>query len=416
MSFLTILATAAILLTGPGTSFARMQTPGDAPAPPPATGWRDGFVVQSDKGDCRLQVGLVAQLDGRFGIGDDERLVPDTFLVRRARPYLRGRLGKHVEFFLNPDFAGGTLVLQDAYVDTVFATAFRIRVGKTKTPFGLERLHPASNLLFIERALPTLLVPNRDIGVQVLGDLSGGLVSYQAGILNGVPDGGSADIDTGDGKDVAGRLVVRPFVRGAASHLRGLGLAIAGTSGNQSGAPLAAFRTPSLQRPYFAYNGATADGIRTRYSPQLFYYHKAIGAFAEYVHSAGPVRRGSVRDDIADDAWQIAGSIVLTGEDATVRGTGVQPRADFDFGNGHYGAFQVAARYHRLTIDERAIALTLAADGARNKVGAWTAGLNWYLNRNLKYVFNFERLVLEGASDDAREAEHSAVFRTQVSF
>ena len=56
---------------------------------------------------------------------------------------------RRFEFYLNPDFAGGTLVVQDAYLDTIFSPAFRIRAGKGKTPFGFERLHSASNMLFL---------------------------------------------------------------------------------------------------------------------------------------------------------------------------------------------------------------------------------------------------------------------------
>ena len=43
-------------------------------------------------------------------------------------------------------------------------------------------------MLFMERALPNALVPNRDVGVQVLGDIKGGLVSYLGGVMNGVAD------------------------------------------------------------------------------------------------------------------------------------------------------------------------------------------------------------------------------------
>jgi phosphate-selective porin OprO/OprP len=395
---------------------APAQTPGETP-PPITGGWRDGFVLQSEKGDFRLQIGLLGHLDGRFGVGDDRELVPDTFLIRRLRPSLRGRLSQRFEFYLNPDFAGGTLVLQDAYVDTVFTPAFRVRAGKAKTPFGLERLHSASNLLFAERAFPTLVAPNRDLGVQVLGDLSGGLVSYQAGVFNGVPDGASADLDTGDSKDVAGRLVVRPFTGRSGSPLEGLGLAMAGSTGRQSGTALPTLRTPSLQRTYFSYgSGAAADGVRTRYSPQLFYYYKAFGGFAEYAHSEMPIRRGDLRTDIAHQAWQVAGSLVLTGEAATDSGAGVRPRTDFDFGNGHYGAFQIAARYHVLEIDRRAFALNLASPDASQRAEAWTIGLNWYLTRNLRYVFNYERVVFEGDSDRARQPEQAIVFRTQVNF
>jgi phosphate-selective porin OprO/OprP len=387
-------------------------------APPAVTaGWQDGFFVQSANGDFRLQIGLLAHLDARFALNDASQAVVNTFAFRRLRPYLRGRFSRRFEFYLNPDFAGGTLVVQDAYVDTVFAPAFRIRAGKGKTPFGLERLMSASNLLFFDRAAPTLLVPNRDIGIQVLGDVSGGTISYLAGVMNGVADGGSADFDTNDGKDVSGRFIVRPFNKSAASRLKGLSLAIAGSTGHQAGAAaLPTYRT-SLQTPFFSYSvGATADGLRTRYSPQVSYYYKTFGGFAEYVHTEMPISKGSVTEDIAHQAWQVAGSIVLTGEAATDAAAGVRPRDNFDFGNGHYGAFQIAARYHALTVDDRAFALNLAAAGSSRRVAAWTVGLNWYLTPNFRYVFNFERAVFDGDPDGPRKPEDALEFRTQVSF
>lgn len=410
--------TAAAAAWAPAAS--AQAPPAAAPATPPAVtaGWQDGFFVQSANGDFRLQIGLLIHADGRFAVDDSNETVVNTFAFRRLRPYLRGRFSRRFEFYFVPDFAGGTLVVQDAYVDTVFAPAFRIRAGKGKTPFGLERLHSASNLLFFERALPTALAPNRDIGIQVLGDISGGVVRYLAGVMNGVPDGGSADLDTNDGKDVSGRLIVRPFTKIATSPLealKGLSLAISGSTGRQTGAAaLSMFRTQSIQQQYFSYNGATADGVRTRYSPQFSYYYKAFGAFGEYVHTEMPILKGSVREEIAHEAWQVAGSIVLTGEAATDASAGVRPRANFDFGNGQLGAFQIAARYHTLKIDDRAFTLNLATPGSSRKAEAWTAGLSWYLTPNFRYVFNFERTVFDGDPDGPRKAENAVVFRTQL--
>jgi phosphate-selective porin OprO/OprP len=392
------------------------ETATQAPRPSIAAG-QDGFAIQSADGAFRLQIGLLVHSDGRFGLDDAGNDVIDTFACRRLRPYLRGRFAQRFEVYLNPDFAGGALVIQDAYVDTVFAPAFRIRAGKGKTPFGLERLHAASSLLFFNRALPTALVPNRDVGIQVLGDVSGGTLSYLAGLINGVPDGGSADVDTGDGKDVSARVVVRPFTRTTAGPLEGLGVAISGSRGRQIGAAaLPTFRTQSLEQQYFAYSGASADGIRTRYSPQVFHHHRAFGGFAEYVRTNTPIRKGDVRSEIAHESWQIAGSFVLTGEAATDAGGGIRPRASFDFGNGHLGAFQAAARYHTLSVDERALVLGLAAPGSSRKAEAWTVGLNWYLTRNFRYTFNFERTVFDDDPDGPRKAESAVVFRTQVDF
>jgi len=407
--------------SGPQAPAPPSQTaapPDPQPAPPPFTaGWRDGFVIQSAQGDFRLQIGLLLQSDGRFAAGDEDGAMTDTFLIRRVRPNLRGRFAGRFEFVVNPDFAGGALAIQDAYIDTVFSTAFRIRAGKGKTPFGLERLHSAANLLFVERALPASLAPNRDIGVQVLGDLGSGTVSYQAGVMNGVPDGGSADLDTTDSKDVAGRLTVRPFTRNPIGRWRGLGVALAGTRGRQSGAtPLPSFRTASMQQPFFSYSGASADGVRTRYSPQVFYYYRTFAALGEYVHTRTPIRRGAVLEEIAHEAWQVAASLVLTGEDATDRGAGIRPRASFGFGQGGWGAVQLAARYHALAIDDGAFALSLAAPGASGKVEAWTVGLNWMLTEHFKYVVNFERTVFDGGAEGARRPENGFVFRTQLNF
>jgi len=74
-------------------------------------GWSDGFVVQSATGDYRLQIGLLLQADGRFSLDDESEVVVDTFGIRRLRPYLRGRVAQHFEFYVNPDFANGTLVV-----------------------------------------------------------------------------------------------------------------------------------------------------------------------------------------------------------------------------------------------------------------------------------------------------------------
>ena len=426
-----LLPLAITVLVTAWPSFAFAQTPtvspqpsttltfAQAPAPPRITAGQDGIAIESGDGEYRLQIGLLAHADGRFAVDDSAELIPDLFAVRRFRSYLRGRFGRHFEFYMNPDFAGGTLTVQDAYVDTIFSPAFRVRAGKGKTPFGLERLQSASNMLFMERAFPTALVPNRDIGVQVLGDLHGGVVSYLAGVMNGVPDGGSADLDTNDGKDVSGRLVVKPWARDNASPLRGLTLAVAGSTGEQSGvAALPLLRTQILLQPYFSYlgTGVGADGTRTRYSPQASYFYQGFGGWFEYVHTNVPVLKGDIREEIAKRAWQVAGSWVLTGEAATDAAYGVRPRENFDFGNGHWGAFQVAARYHALEVDPEAIALGFATPGSSHKAEAWTIGLNWYLNGNLRYTFNFEHTVFDDAVEEARRPENAVAFRTQLFF
>ena len=59
------------------------------------------------------------------------------------------------------------------------------------------------------------------------------------------------------------------------------------------------------------------------------------------------------------------------------------------------------SRYHELEVDDRAFTLGFAAPGASRKRAGWTAGLSWYLTRNLWYTLNFERTVFD---DDAERA------------
>jgi phosphate-selective porin OprO/OprP len=391
------MAVVAMMATGGSVSYAQP---------------RPLFTIQSGNGDNHLRMDVLAQFDGRSALTDETGAVIDTFSMRRARPILQGRVLRRFEFFLNPDFAHGRAELFDAYVDTVFSRAFRVRVGKAKTPVGLERLINAGTLVFAERSLATKLTANRDIGVQVHGDLAGNTFTYMASVENGAADGANVNTDTNDRKEVAARLVVRPFVRRKDSPLNGLGAGIAGSHGEINELPV--LRTATLMQPFLSYAGATADGDRARVSPQAFYYYRSFSTFGEYVRSSQPIRRGAASADIAHTAWNVTASYVLTGDVVTERA--VRPRNNFDVGARHIGAVQVAARFHALEVDEQAIALGLAVPGSSRKAQAFTVGVNWYLNPLIKYVLNYERTVFDDEPDGPRQPENGLVFRAQLFF
>jgi phosphate-selective porin OprO/OprP len=360
------------------------------------TAGKDGFGLRSADGDFVLKIRGYVQLDGRY-FQDDPRPASDTFVIRRARPILEGTLYGRFDFRIMPDFGGGTTVLQDAYADARFTPAFQLRAGKYKPPVGLERLQSATDLLFVERALPTNLVPNRDLGVMLHGDLAGGRASYALGAFNGVPDGGNGDLDTNNGKDVAARLFFEPG-KGGGGPLAGLGLGIAGSSGNQSGtaaAPnLPSFKTGG-QATFFAFRSDTtaagtaiAAGRHTRLSPQLYWYAGPFGVLAEYVESRQRVARAAAAADLQSDAWQVALSYVLGGK-ASYRGA--LPDHPYDPAARRWGAFELAARYHQLDVGSAAFPLFANPASAARRAAAWAAGVNWYLNRGLKLMLDYER-------------------------
>ena len=78
----------------------------------------------------------------------------------------RARSASYFDFSLMPDFGGGAAVLQDAYLDVqavAEAPGARRQVqGARSASSGCSRRRRSS---FVERAFPTALVPNRDVGV-----------------------------------------------------------------------------------------------------------------------------------------------------------------------------------------------------------------------------------------------------------
>jgi phosphate-selective porin OprO/OprP len=311
----------------------------------------------------------------------------------------------------------GTTVLQDAWLDVNYSAKARVRVGKFKSPVGLERLQSATALAFVERAYPTALVPNRDVGVMLHGDLAGGVVAYAAGVFNGAPDGGSVDLDLADGKDVAGRLFLSPFKRGT-SPLKGLGFGMAGTTGKQTGA-LPAYRSGGQVSLLTILAGITADGTRNRLSPQLSFYSGRFGLMAEYAWSESWVKKASTgaRAQFTGEAWQTSATFTLTGEPAS--SSGLRPREAFEPGQGKWGALELAGRVNGIEIGTEALREGIV-DPTRSvrKAFAWTVGLNWIPSRNIKQVVNFERTTFTGGAADGadRPAENAFFIRTQVSF
>lgn len=394
------------------TALAAAQT---APAPPePTVGFQDGFFVQANR-DNRLLFGLVLQTDGRFSV-DDPTPITNTFTIRKARPTFSGRVARYFDFKVMPDFGNGTAAILDAYVDVRFSPRFRVRSGKDKTPVGYELLQGDAFLTFPERSLASSLVPNRDVGIAAQGDLSPKLF-YAAGVFNGVNDGtnSTADVDTNNGKDLAGRIVVQPF-RHAANNtgaLAGFGFQIGGSTGEQVGT-LPVFRT-SVGQTYFSYaTGAAAAGRRNRVSPAAFYFYRSLGVFGEYMRSTQTVTRLGASRAITNTAWDVTASYLLTGEAASY-GI-VRPASPLDPPTGQWGALQLVARYSALDVDDEAFTTAFAATGAADTARQLTAGLNWYPAAYVKYYATFERTTFEGGTAPARPDENVVLFRVQLGF
>jgi phosphate-selective porin OprO/OprP len=371
----------------------------------------DGFIIQSADTNFSLRVRGYGQFDTRLSA--DNGPAKDTFTIRRLRLGLEGTVFENYDYKVLTDFGSGitsttanNAFLQDAFVNIHYWPQFQIQLGKFKEPVSLETLQTDANLLFVERGLPTQLAPNRDVGIMFQGELLSGKLSYQLGAFNGVPDGGSGDVEITDSdKDIAARLFAQPFRDSEKDWLRGLGLGIGSSIGNQEGA-VPSFQTPGRQK-FFSYrSGATAtstnvvaDGEHWRVAPQGYYYWGPFGLFGEYVISSQQLRRDAGKTKtfgtVENGAWNVAVSYLLIDDQASWKP--VNPRHRFSLREGGWGAWEIAARYGELSIDQAAFPL-FAPSSSASKMNSWGIGLNWYLNKNLKFNFDYEQSHFTGGS------------------
>ena len=280
-----------------------------------------GFSLASADGKNQVKLRGVLHVDGRFFESDDPEGLADTWQATRVRPILEGTLGGIYDFRFTPDFGQGRTVIQDAYVTARFKPGLQVTAGKYKAPVGLERMQSASDIRFVARAFPTSLAPNRDIGLQVGGNVLDDRVNYAVSWANGSNDGGSsetfADVDVNDDKEWAARVFAHPFAESENFALRGLGIGIAGTYTSQTGSTaqtlLPTYRTPA-QSPFFRYRTGTtptlADGDRTRIAPQFYYYVGRFGLLGEYTTVSQDVSRRVSATDLRSDSLDIIGLAV----------------------------------------------------------------------------------------------------------
>ncbi len=390
-----------------------------------------GFSFGTADGNFNLKLKGLIQTDYRAFFGDNGIKGNDGFILRRVRPIIEGTVYKDFDFQFVPDFGGTAApVVQDAWLNYRLAPELQFKIGKFKTPVGLELLQSDSYLPFNERSLVTDLVPNRDLGIQVWGEAFGGSVNYALGLFNGIADGGNTtNADFDDSKSVAGRLFFQPFKPTDIIALQGLGFGVGGDYQNTTTATgiTGGYKTDGQQN-FFTYNPAAgttvAAGGHWRLSPQLYYYWGPFGLLAEYAISDQRVRNGAANAYLQDTAWQVTASWVLTGEDLSYS-AGVIPKHSFAPLSGDWGAFQLVARVAELSLDKNTFPTYANLTSSAQAAHEWSVGLNWWLNRNVRILTSFSHTSFTGGGTSAavtapavvtRQDENLVFTRFQIGF
>lgn len=123
------------------------------------------------------------------------------------------------------------------------------------------------------------------------------------------------------------------------------------------------------------------------------------------------------------DGGYAEASYVLTGEQhkynaSSAAYSGIVPNRPMSIVSGDWGAWEIAGRVSQMNLNDQ---LATAAGIAGGKQTVYTAGLNWYVNRNVRFMFNYLHGDITKQASSTSTANTGSAFdavavRTQVAF
>jgi phosphate-selective porin OprO/OprP len=273
---------------------------------------------------------------------------------------------------------------RDVFADVRITRALHVRAGHFKVPFSMEQLTSGTELDFIARtAAVSDLSPSRDLGVMLHGRVAQRALKYEAGLFEA--DGTTRLWATNAVRTLAGRITLAPLQDGDSRGSEALEIS-------------AAWLRSDLPEGRDGLSGHTAvgetffrrmfvSGTRTRIDASVAWNGSRASFRGELLRSndtrIGQGVDGSTLSDLVSTGGYAAGIWHLV-----ERGSGK--------GGFPLRALDLTARFDRLSFGSGAAAdepfLNPRADHVA-PIGkdAWTAGINWHLNRWVKVQANAVR-------------------------
>jgi phosphate-selective porin OprO/OprP len=393
--------------------------------------WKDGLRFETKDKKFVLKIGGRIQNDWALMEGssleDDFGLSPTVSGVptnrtsglddietgtefRRARLEMSGTIYQSVEFKSQFDFAGAEVAFKDVYLGLLNLPVLQhVRVGHFKEPFSLEELTSSKYITFMERGLPNVFAPSRNTGLGVLQNYAEDRVWWGLGAFREADDSG--DGFGGDSLyNVTTRLTGLPWYEADDGNLLHVGLSYSHQFRNDDSlryrqrpeahlSPVR-FNDTSLTRLVFDADGNSmvqvsdidTDGVDLL-NPEVALVFGPFSIQAEYMHSFVNASSGSNPDFYGVYAFA---SYFITGEHRSYKVQEaafdrIKPKQNFFDGEGGAGAWEVALRYSRLDLEDAGV-----RGGKSDDI---TLGVNWYLNPNVRVMFNYVWADLENHGD-----------------
>jgi len=377
-----------------------------------AGGWgRNHAILRSAEGDFETEIGGYVQLDFHgYASGSHP---PNTFLVRRARLFLDGRVQKYFDFRIEGDFADtASTLLRDAYLRIHRIDELQLTFGQVRVPISQEELRSDAYQDFVERSMVNNLVPSRSPGIMASGVIGDGIFEYQVGAFNG--KGLLANNTTGT-PESAIRLRFNPWKNAHNFWAKGFIFGGAYTQGRSLG-------TTSVR-------GLTESRSITWFTPEPV-AGKYIRANGEFTWLLGPAAlRGEYdqtnqeRESLGVGGTNAPGVVakgytaqftyLLTGETKPEADVIVPRHSLFGEGSaGHgLGAWELKARFASLQISDSSF--------RSNRAESFFFGPNVYFNRFVRFMLDlgFERFNDPARSPNPSDRNYFVMLsRVQVTF
>lgn len=354
--------------------------------------WDKGLRLNSNDGNFKLRLGGRTAVDSAW-FSDDSELQnapglgnnQDGIEFRRAYLYMSGLINGWIEYKSEYEFSGEHVGFEDVYVGfTKIPYLGKIRFGHIDEPFGLELRTSNRHTTFMERALTHAIIPGTNTGVLAKNVIMNDSVFFNFGIFRETDGRGS---NSGDGGyNITGRLAAIPINRNNSTEVLHFG--ISGSHRNPD--DTVRFKSkPESNLSNFRYVD-TGNFLADNEDLMGFEFAWIGGPLSfqtEYILDSIDTQQGG---DVNISAWYAFVSYILTGESRCYdlgSATFDRPNVKKSFREGGPGAWEVAARFSSIDLDDGTI-----RGGTQDDV---TLGLNWYMNSNTKLMFNYVRALVD---------------------
>ena len=383
--------------------------------------WDEGLEWDSQDGRFHIEFGGRIMTDFAFWTSKDSHIedlvndgddLEDWTEFRRARLFTSGKLYSNTVIYkAQYDFAEGDGDFKDVYIGfpKLLGDIGTVIVGHQKEPFSLEEQTSSKYMTFMERGLPNVFSPGRNTGFKVGNNVLNERVTWAVGVFD---DAGDFGEDTGDGDwATTGRLTAAPWYADDGAKVLHLGMAssIRSLDDDETGF---SSRPEMHEATKFVDTGDIMADEGTLLGLESALVYGPFSVQGEWIQAQIDTEDDPFFDDPEFDGYYVYVSYFLTGEHrAYDLGDGAFGRLkphENAFEDGGLGAWEVGVRVSNVDLTDGLIMpapdpfepFEAPEEKTPGELDNIALGLNWYLNPNMRVMFNYVMADLDRAEVD----------------